>query len=290
MATQQTVSSRSEIDAGQRFAFGENWQRFLAVLDDARIAQAQESFCKMLALDNLAGKSFLDIGSGSGLHSLVARRLGARVHSFDFDTESVACTREVCRRYFAGDAQWTVTQGSVLDRAYLATLGTWDVVYSWGVLHHTGQLWKALDHAAERVAPGGLLFISLYNDQGRDSRSWLRVKRLYNATPAGLRFLVLGPAFAWLWGPNLVLDLLRGRPFSAWRSYGVQRGMSPMVDVVDWVGGLPFEVSKPEQVFEFVKARGFSLARLSTCAGGKGCNEYVFRRDARIEALPDLTS
>jgi 2-polyprenyl-3-methyl-5-hydroxy-6-metoxy-1,4-benzoquinol methylase len=283
MGMELQAIGRAEVDTDRRFAFGENWRRFLAVLDETRIAQAQHSFCETLGVDSLTDKTFLDIGSGSGVHSLVARRLGARVHSFDYDAESVACTQEVRRRYFADDPQWTAARGSVLDRAYLASLGTWDIVYSWGVLHHTGQLWPALGNAADLVANDGLLFISLYNDQGLDSRLWLKVKRFYNFLPRGLKVLVLLPAFVWIWGPAMVLDLLRGRPFAAWRAYGA-RGMSPSVDLVDWVGGLPFEVSKPEQVFDFVTARGFTLTRLITCAGGKGCNQYVFRRDAATKS------
>ncbi len=84
-----------EVAGKQRFEFGANWNRFLAVLNDERIAQAEESLKRMLEVDNLQGKSFLDIGSGSGLFSLAARRLGARVYSFDYDPKSVACTREL---------------------------------------------------------------------------------------------------------------------------------------------------------------------------------------------------
>src|SRR2546426_1571009 len=135
-----------EILGGGRFAFGENWARFLALLDDQRIRDAEESLQSKLEVENLAGKSFLDIGSGSGLFSLAARRLGARVHSFDYDPQSVACTAELRRRYFPGDERWTIEGASVLDAAYLASLGPFDVVYSWGVLHHTGHMWQALEN------------------------------------------------------------------------------------------------------------------------------------------------
>jgi len=146
---------QNELNAGERFAFGDNWARFLSILNDERIRMAEESLKRMLEVETLAGKSFLDIGSGSGLFSLAARRLGARVHSFDYDPQSVACTAELKRRYFPDDAQWVVEEGSALDMDYLNRLGQFDVVYSWGVLHHTGAMWQALKNVAPLVAGGG---------------------------------------------------------------------------------------------------------------------------------------
>ena len=159
-----------EIAEGGRFEFGKNWARFLALLDDERIARAEQSLKTMLEVESLEGKSFLDIGSGSGLFSLAARRLGARVHSFDYDPNSAACTQELRRRYFPGDERWKVEEGSALDAGYVRSLGQFDVVYSWGVLHHTGRMWDALDNARLPVAPGGRLFVAIYNDQGSRSR------------------------------------------------------------------------------------------------------------------------
>src|SRR5437868_7530339 len=130
------------------YEFGKNWTRFLKEVDDSRIKEAETSLRRMLETESLAGKSFLDIGSGSGLFSLAARRLGARVHSFDYDPQSVACALELRRRYFDGDADWTIEEGSALDADYVRSLGAFDVVYSWGVLHHTGAMWEALANAA----------------------------------------------------------------------------------------------------------------------------------------------
>ncbi|HJP60535.1 MAG TPA: class I SAM-dependent methyltransferase [Gemmatimonadaceae bacterium] len=268
----------TEITAGQRFAFGENWARFLAQLNDRRVHEAENSLRELLGVDNLAGKRFADIGSGSGLFSLAARRLGAEVVSMDYDPESVGCTAQLRDRFFPDDTRWLVQRGSALDRSYLESLGQFDVVYSWGVLHHTGSMWEALDNVASMVASAGLLCVSIYNDQGPRSARWLRVKRLYNRLPSGLRFLVLLPAALRLWGPTMIRDIIRGRPFRTWSGYFHERGMSPWRDVVDWVGGYPFEVAKPEQVFDFYRARGFELVRLNTCGGGLGCNEFLFRR------------
>jgi 2-polyprenyl-3-methyl-5-hydroxy-6-metoxy-1,4-benzoquinol methylase len=266
----------SEVEQGKRFEFGQNWSRFLTVLDDNRIAVAEQSLKEMLEVNDLLGKSFLDIGSGSGLFSLAARRLGACVHSFDYDPQSVACTAELRRCYFPDDSMWTIEEGSALDTEYLASLGRFDIVYSWGVLHPTGAMWQALENVGLTVAPGGRLFISIYNDQGRASRYWKRIKRTYNRLPRGFKFLILWPVFVRAWGPRICRDLLQGKPFYSWRNYSSARGMSAWRDLVDWVGGYPFEVAKPEEIFEFYYKKGFRPVKLKTCAGSNGCNEYVF--------------
>ncbi len=274
------ATTQQEIAAGERFAFGENWRRFLSVLDDSRIREAEDSLRQMLQVEDLTGKTFLDIGCGSGLFSLAARRLGARVESFDYDPQSVACARELYRRYFPADTQWNIAEGSALDTAYLSTLGRFDVVYSWGVLHHTGAMWQALGNAATLVAPAGKLFIAIYNDQGKSSDRWRTVKHTYNRLPEGLRFLVTIPVLVQLNWRAACKDLLKLRPFHTWRSAGRERGMSAWWDLIDWVGGYPFEVAKPEAICDFYLRRGFTLMRLVTCGGSLGCNEFVFARAA----------
>jgi 2-polyprenyl-6-hydroxyphenyl methylase/3-demethylubiquinone-9 3-methyltransferase len=270
------VDHMREVAAGDRFEFGANWSRFLAVVDDERIREAERSLSAMLGF-SLAGKSFVDVGSGSGLFSLAARRLGAKVHSFDYDSKSVACTQELRRRYANNDPMWSVEQASVLDPNYIASLGKFDVVYSWGVLHHTGSMWPALGNASELVAGGGTLFVAIYNDQGKYSRRWTQVKKLYNKSSKPVRHLwVLGACVA-MWWRRWLKDILRLRPFETWRNAGRARGMSAWWDVIDWVGGYPFEVAKPEEVFTFVHRLGFELQHLKTTGGGLGCNEYVFQ-------------
>lgn len=268
-----------EVSAGERFEFGKNWAEFLKLLNNERVALAEESMTSMLECTSLAGQRFLDAGCGSGLFSLAAKRLGATVHSFDFDPHSAACARELKRRYFPQDSTWTIDEASVLDKDYLAKLGQFDVVYSWGVLHHTGSMWTALDNVAPLVKPGGALFISIYNDQGKISRRWTQVKRMYNALPPPLRFLVLWPCAVHMWWRPILKDFLLLRPFHTWREYNQKRGMSPWRDIVDWVGGYPFEVATPEQIFNFYRQRGFNLSYLSTCGGTLGCNQFVFRLD-----------
>lgn len=270
---------QKEIAQGERFEFGKNWSRFLTCLDEPRIAAAEASLQEMLEVRDLAGERFLDIGCGSGLFSLAARRLGAVVHSFDYDPQSVACTVELKRRYFPGDVLWNIEVGSALDQGYLASLGLFDVVYSWGVLHHTGQMWQALDLAAPLVADEGKLFIAIYNDQGGVSRRWAAIKRLYNRSPWPVRavlVLTVGAGFQMREALSRLARLQNPLPWRRQRAVRV-RGMSAWHDLVDWVGGYPFEVAKPEQIFDFYRQRGFVLQRLKTDRGS-GCNEYVFQK------------
>lgn len=213
----------SEATADDHFAFGRNWQRFLQVIDEDRIHLAEESLKDMPDAASIQGKSFLDIGSGCGPFSLAAKRLGARVHSFDYDPQSVDCTRELKRRYFPDDAEWKIAQGSVLNADYMLSLGRFDAVYAWGVLSHGGDMWRALNNVTPSVAEGGKLFISIYNDRGRASRRWAFIKRLYNRLPRPLGFPLEVHTVIRQWSLAFVGDLFKGDPFGSWRRHRLQR-------------------------------------------------------------------
>ncbi len=276
-----------------RFAFGANWLRFLERVDESRVTAAMQSLQQMLDVEDLQGKRFLDVGCGSGLFSLAAHRLGARVHAFDYDPQSVACTREIRRRFQneTGPA-WSIEQGSVLDEQYLSQLEPADITYAWGVLHHTGAMWKAIGLVADRVAPGGLFWIAIYNDQGPVTRRWIQVKQLYQRLPSLFRpalvatvgGVLLTHRAAAAAASSLCALLTGNNPFAPAGdlSRRIQqsdpRGMSRWHDLVDWVGGWPFEVARPEDIIAYLGDRGLQLVKLKTVGGKMGCNEFLFKR------------
>lgn len=273
----------NKIDSQERFAFGANWSRFLSVLDEERITESEKSLKKMLDIETLDGKTFLDIGSGSGLSSLAARRLRARVTSFDYDSLSVACTSELRHRYFPDDPDWIVGQASALDREYMSNLGFFDVVYSWGVLHHTGAMWLGIENAIQRVGKGGKLFIAIYNDQGFKTHCWWLVKYFYVKLPRPLNSLYAYSLGLFVASLNVLKYTLRLQPMKAIRpliEYKKSRGMSYWHDLIDWMGGFPFEFATYQVLQEYMAARGFSLVR-GEMESSLGCHQMVFMRDGK---------
>lgn len=264
------MDNQQEISSGGRFAFGRNWAKYLKKISEKEIYDARASISEWLGEDSLNGMKFIDVGSGSGVFSLAAKQLGAYVHSFDYDPESVECTKSLKEAYFQNDSNWSIESGSVLDRTYLSRLGMYDIVYSWGVLHHTGAMYEALSNVVQLVSPGGRLFIAIYNDQGWISRYWSFIKRVYNKNQI-LRFLMIAVHFPYLIAGRYLLRAVQRRPNS-------ERGMTLWYDMLDWLGGYPFEVAKPEDILDFYRPKGFVLEHFRTCGGRHGCNEFIFRR------------
>ena len=266
-------------DRDPRFGFGENWLDFARDLTEQQIVEAEKSLRRLLDQASLEGLSFLDIGSGSGLFSLAARRLGARVHSFDFDTDSVSCTARLHDRYFGGDRQWTIEQGSILDPDYVRKLGTFDVVYSWGVLHHTGAMHEALDAATRLAGPQGLFAFALYR-RTLMCGLWRWEKRWYAGASADAQ----RRARAVYVGLLRMAFRLTGRDFRSYvANYHSVRGMDFIHDVHDWMGGYPYESILGPEVDMLMRQRGFVRVHstdrpMTTGIFGSGCDEYLYRR------------
>jgi 2-polyprenyl-3-methyl-5-hydroxy-6-metoxy-1,4-benzoquinol methylase len=276
-----------EFRSGRRFRFGKNWKSFLKTVDEKSIQEAERRLTAFLGVSSLSGTSFLDVGSGSGLHSLAARRLGADVVSFDYDPDSVDATRALRNNFGFDKDTWRIETGSVLDSDYLSSLGQFDVVYSWGVLHHTGAMWQALQSVQSLVKEGGKLYIAIYNDAGKSSRSWLQRKKMYCKLPPFVKPFY----FVWVYTP---IELRRMgvlkifgkagvdelpktfmRYLGEWKNYRKDRGMSRFYDLVDWIGGYPYEFAKAEDLVTFYEKAGFQLEKLAR-NDGTGNHELVF--------------
>ncbi len=246
------------------FSFGRNWQKYLDAMPEAAVEKTIAYVREWLG--DLKGLTFLDIGSGSGLTGMAAHRLGAQVRTFDADPASVAATE----RLAAG--AWENGPGSILDDAFVASLGMFDVVSSWGVLHHTGDVWKAIDNAASLVRPGGRLWLALYTRTYAEGRS-LRTKRLYNRAPDVLKQVWRGAYGA----AKLGKAVLR-RDFRPMRRYQDERGMNWWRDTEDWLGGLPYQPVGPGEVLARLRPAGFELERLQDALGEGRTDVYLFRR------------
>jgi 2-polyprenyl-3-methyl-5-hydroxy-6-metoxy-1,4-benzoquinol methylase len=268
-----------------KFAFGRNWQRYLGEhFSPEKLAVAQGSLADFCGgAEALRGRTFLDIGCGSGIFSLAAFRLGAsRIVSLDIDPDSVACCRRL-REDCGAPPSWEVLQGSVLDDRFLQELGTFDWVYSWGVLHHTGAMWQAISNAAAAVAPGGRLFLAIYNEadgwglhpDGRfgPSRFWLWEKRAYCRLPAFLQAATVYVSMACM----VALYLLTLRNPARMIREHARRGQNWEIDIRDWLGGYPYEFARADAVFLFLLRRGFALENLRVNNGLLN-NEYLFRK------------
>jgi len=255
------------------FSFGENWMDYLGSVRPESIEAAASDIAEWLGRDYVRGKTAVDIGCGSGIHSFCLHSMGARrLVSLDIDQASVDATIDFWRR--AGEpGNWVVMRGSVLDEQFTRGLGKFDIVYAWGVLHHTGAMWDAVRAAADLVGPGGRLWMSLYT-AGPNYETHLKLKQRYNASSRlGKKLMV--------WREIVRIMKHRRRqgknPFT-WNERCV-RGMNVYHDLVDWLGGLPYEVAHPEEVVSRCAELGLAKVRVSV-AGEGACSVYLFTRNA----------
>jgi 2-polyprenyl-6-hydroxyphenyl methylase/3-demethylubiquinone-9 3-methyltransferase len=267
------------------FSFGKNWKFFIEkCLDEKKLNKAIQSLGEFLGHSKISGKSFIDVGCGHGLPSLCAHRLGAsKIVSFDIDEDSVECCKYLWEKEGCPPT-WQIKKGSILDREFFSNLGKYDVVYSWGVLHHTGNMWDAIKNTVSLVDQKGLLYLAIYNkvdsfifdSDGRfgTSNCWRRFKEIYSKSPLIARRLVDYSAMA-----VIVFNYLATfkNPLKKIYNHQELRGMSWVTDIRDWLGGYPYEYATAEEIFHFIKELGFSLEKLKT-PGTFRNNEYLFMK------------
>jgi 2-polyprenyl-3-methyl-5-hydroxy-6-metoxy-1,4-benzoquinol methylase len=278
--TRTKMTENDPRQVSEHFAFGANWAEYAKKLDENRVLEAQRGLTRLLGENGINSRAFLDIGCGSGAHALAAIRLGAKiVLAVDIDADSVTTTRNVLETY-APNRNFRVEEASVFDMTP-EKYGGFDIVYSWGVLHHTGAMFEAVRRAAALVNDGGVFAFALYR---RTSFCWFwkREKKWYaKATPRAQK-LAEAVYVAVYW----VATALRGR---SWRrfiaEYPKNRGMDFYHDVHDWLGGYPYESISPDEVEQLMQELGFTKVRsfvtkTNLIGGifGSGCDEFVYRR------------
>jgi len=272
-------------DTAERFAFGQNWKGFIEKSFSAeRVAVAKTKLLETLQLPDLQGKTFLDVGCGSGIHSLAALQAGAdKIVSFDYDPDSVATSTSL-KDLVGNPPHWEIMRGSVLDRSFITALGKFDIVYSWGVLHHTGHMWDAIRNVGIPVAADGALFIALYSYTTYQDfallgsptpEEWLDVKERYNRSTARQKRVmewqyVLGPRWYLPW--MAAINYLRFKRSEA--RYIESRGMEIWTDVRDWLGGWPMEFVNELELLRFAK-KELKLEIVEMICG-EGNTEFVF--------------
>lgn len=260
-----------------RFEFGENWKSYAQSISDASINNAVDHLYKLTgSLNNL---SFLDIGSGSGLHSLAALRLGARkVVAIDRDNVCVDTTLNTLHNYAKG-ANYHVFQADILE-SINKIKGLFDVVYSWGVLHHTGSIHAAINNSISLVKPGGTLILALYL-KTPCCKFWKIEKYIYS------RYVMIRPLIKYIYINLLIArHILKEKKTreEILSSYKQHRGMSFKHDVEDWLGGYPYESIGSNELKKVLASKGFKLVNeFNTVSGfgvfGTGCGEWVFTRE-----------
>jgi len=271
------IVSQNLLELESHFSFGENWAEYAQKIDEKRIEEAEKSIVRLVGKEAIEGRTFLDIGCGSGLFSLAAVRLGARqLLAVDLDPQSVETTRRILSRHVPG-ANWDCRQISVFDLDP-STVGTFDVVYSFGVLHHTGAMYDAITKASKLVAPNGMLTLGLYG-KTPFCGMWRVEKRIYSRSPKWVQKVI---AKVYIEVVRLRLAL-KGESLKRKREeYWKQRGMEMANDTHDWLGGYPYESISPKEIMGFMHELGFEPVRsfVYPCIGllGAGCDEYSFTR------------
>jgi len=258
----------------EAFDFGSNWKYYsAAALTTSRVEGAREAFCGLTFGIELKSRSFLDVGFGQGLTALCAADAGAAVCCLDVNPRCAEAL-ELTSQFFPPEAKekLNLIVGSILSSSDVRQLreksgSGYDVVHSWGALHHTGDMQQAFANCAGLVKPGGQLIVAIYNRHW-SSPLWEHIKHFYCRLPHIGQKTMIG-----LFVPVIYLAKLlvtRRNPLEK------DRGMDFLIDIVDWVGGYPYEYASIDDVRGLGMANGLDLLRIIPAEVPTGCNEFIF--------------
>jgi 2-polyprenyl-6-hydroxyphenyl methylase/3-demethylubiquinone-9 3-methyltransferase len=233
------------------FSFGFNWESYVDMIMNEDIIERHkkdlDSIYKSFNLD-IRGLDVIDIGSGSGLSSVCFERLGAKsITSLDIDKHSYNATLLTKNKFGNGSSKWDVINKSVLD----GIENKYDLVYSWGVLHHTGNMFQAINIASNAVRDGGYFHVALYID-GPTYLTHLKTKQKFASLDRDEKI-------------DYLLNYLGGSG-NDW-FIPDNRGMMKFHDALDWLGGLPYEVCNPNDLFNMLNKFEVSYFRNSSEGG-----------------------
>ncbi len=263
----------------RHFSFGKNWKKFLKTVNERRITEAKKSLVNSFSgEEKIINKTFIDVGCGSGLFSLAASLIGVKsLVSVDVDEYSIECAKYLRKKYEGNN--WTIENASALDSKLVEKFGRFDIVYSWGVLHHTGNMWLAINNVSKLVNENGLFCIAIYNNNQKykfegTSTFWLKIKSFYNRTNWFNKLIAY-----WFYTVYLLLGITMtgNNPIKYIKNYHTIRGMNFFTDIKDWLGGYPYEFASANKIIEHVEGRGFKLKN-NKLARSIGCNEFLFEK------------
>ncbi len=247
------------------------------------IDEAKKSLEPFLLGDDLSGKTFLDAGCGGGLFSVAAHRLNASaITSFDNDSKMLSFCSEIKSRE-GFEAHWQILEGSILDLQFVKSLGSFDYVYCWGVVHHTGDMWKAIENIISVVKSGGCIYLGVYNNASAfgfwddrrfgSSKFWYRVKKMIYLSPKFIKKAALLISLFFYRLVSATDSMTGGYKFKNFH----ERGMTGSVAIQDWLFGFPYEFASVDEVVNYMIGQGFRLERIDSNIGLR-TNHYLFQK------------
>ncbi len=271
------IKPQEKYDTSTHFAFGKNWSDYAKTITEEKINDAVKELSRLLNGYDLKGKTFLDIGSGSGIHSLAALKLGAKsIVAIDIDYNSTKTTQQTLAKYEEHHGQWKALNINIFESNAVID-EKFDVVYSWGVLHHTGDMKHALEQSISYLNNDGHLLIALYVATPFCG-IWKHLKWFYSKLPTLLQKPIL-----WLYSAlRLIIMPLKGKnPITFLKNYHKNRGMNFLHDGHDWLGGYPYQSISKTDLQKLLEKDDLELiydykAEKRLAPLGTGCGEYHF--------------